>query len=245
MEALKTKKDAEQVRDNLTTGIPRLDRMLADNLDEAAVMAYVVSELGWQNNALGDRVADILRSRIKAIRAGIVKAGYTEDEVSKISEWLAFLDGFEARNTDEPESIEQAPEPTREQREQEWLETGLTAVREAVAMWAAPGQKRVLEAALAEVSQVTDAAEKLLKMEPEIRKIYSNMDTKTKCLFDVLEEIASVDGVSVGVDYGNKMLFNIQTDEQTQKALKELESDPDMKCLAEAYRLAHLICESS
>lgn len=103
-------------------------------------------------------------------------------------------------------------------------------------------QHEILSKLLARVEQVTDKADELLAMEDKVRAIYDRLDVRTKALFAVLNELARVDGMSVGVDYGNEIMYESLSDTSfVEAALAEHPDDADLAVLAEAYELAQLI----
>lgn len=103
-------------------------------------------------------------------------------------------------------------------------------------------QKAILKMVTNELSLVTIRINKLAKKERQIRRICDNLDTKTKCVVAVLQELAAVEGCSVGVDFGSDLLHaQLRNSNVVKQACKELPEDPDIICLAEVYELANFI----
>ena len=118
----------------------------------------------------------------------------------------------------------------------------LKNVRQEVSAYNKRFQYKILSAALDEVQPSIDAADKLAGMEGKVRAIYDRLPVRTKALIAILQRIQAVEGMSVGVDYGNDILFNVLCDEKfVEEALKENPEDEDLACLNEAYGLAELI----
>jgi len=93
-----------------------------------------------------------------------------------------------------------------------------------------------------EVSEITDRADKLLSMEKDIRTIYNKLDDKTKCMIAILDELDSVEGKSVGVDFGNQILHEeLSSRENAEKYIGKSANDPDITTLAYVYELAKFI----
>jgi len=118
----------------------------------------------------------------------------------------------------------------------------LKNVRQEVSAYNKRFQHKILSAALDEVQPSIDAADKLAGMEGKVRAIYDRLPVRTKALITILQRIQAVEGMSVGVDYGNDILFNVICDEKfVEETLKENPEDEDLACLNEAYGLAELI----
>jgi len=103
-------------------------------------------------------------------------------------------------------------------------------------------KNEVLSGILAEVSAVTESADKLQAMESKVRAICDRLDVKTKAVITILQKLAEVDGLGLDIEYGYKILGDIFTDKTfVDAALKELPGDVDIACMAEAYDLARFI----
>jgi hypothetical protein len=126
------------------------------------------------------------------------------------------------------------------------LEQGVCDVLDLLNTYDARFQHNVLSAALEKVTEVIVRADKLIEMEDSVRDICERLDAKTKCVIAILQEVAAVEGCSIGVDYGYDLLYSkLRNRELVEKARKDLPNDHDVACLGEAYELASFINEAS
>ena len=94
------------------------------------------------------------------------------------------------------------------------------------------------------VRKTTDKADMLNELESAIREIADGLDDKAKAFIGVLSEIQSVGYLSIGVDYGDKIVFDeLGSEDFVKTSLQKLEavSDSDVVVLKEAYDLASFI----
>jgi hypothetical protein len=92
----------------------------------------------------------------------------------------------------------------------------------------------------AEPRKILDMAAELNRMEPEIRAALDRLlGFKGKAVVGILEELASLEGLSLGVDFGNKLLYEDLADaDAIESACREWAGDADLQVLAQAYALA-------
>lgn len=253
-------KDKEQ---EVTTGSPRLDGLLNSALNESLAMTYVCLELSKANSQLGEGIAAMLKTKIEPFRRGEFPAGLDlEAEIAPINEWLAFLDGhISAAEQEEPKELdrdkivretvdilrgkkaaaETGISETQNIREKRFQE-GLNMVRERLRGFDVLSREEILGTALEDIHKVTDKASRLNNLRDRVCDIYDRLDAKAKCAIAVLQELAAVDGCSVGVDYGYELLYQTGRDVGcVEQALTELPDDADVKCLAEVYELSSFI----
>jgi len=97
-----------------------------------------------------------------------------------------------------------------------------------------------------ETRKILDMAGELNRMEPEIRAALDRLlGFKGKAVVGILEELASLEGLSLGVDFGNTLLYEeLSNSDTTKSACREFAGDPDMQVLAKAYALAGQIREA-
>ena len=125
--------------------------------------------------------------------------------------------------------------------EKQLFENDLKRIRESARCFNARHKEQLLKAALQETSNVTDCADKLIAMESQFRDIIAKLDPKSKAVIGILEELAAVEGCSVDVDYGSKILEELSDADAIQAAFKELSGDPDRDCLLDFYDSATFI----
>lgn len=104
--------------------------------------------------------------------------------------------------------------------------------------------RQLLTSVLELPETIVSKANRLNQLEKDVRRVCNSFDAKTKCVIAALEELASVEGCSVGVKYGSKILYEelrCQFDEFVELAQKVLPSDPDIVVLSEVYQLADFI----
>ena len=103
-------------------------------------------------------------------------------------------------------------------------------------------RQEVLETALRETEQVTDTADRLNGLFPGVNRVVAGLDLKTRSIVGMLQEIAWVEGESVGVSFGNDIMCTVMHDYETiDQGLTDLSDDPDIIAIGEAYRLARMI----
>jgi hypothetical protein len=140
---------------------------------------------------------------------------------------------------------DQAPvhaEPEQPEIDDEDFQHATAKVRQNVRRFNARYRKMVLTAVLNEASEVTNRADKLLSMEKDIRAIYDKLDDKTKCMIAVLNELGSVEGRIVNVNFGNELLYEeLGCRGRAEWYIKRNPYDLDVKVLATAYELAKFI----
>ncbi|MCL5282612.1 MAG: hypothetical protein M1376_22220 [Planctomycetes bacterium] len=96
-----------------------------------------------------------------------------------------------------------------------------------------------LETAIAEVRETLDPADELKKMEGDIRLAILHLGPKAKTIMGVLEEISGLDGLNIGIEFGQQILReDIEDYERIDQSCKELADDPDIKIMARAHELA-------
>lgn len=105
-------------------------------------------------------------------------------------------------------------------------------------------QKHALELALANVSEITTAADKLLDIKERLYQIYDNLDVKTRYVVAVLLQVQSVEGICSGVSFGGDILYSVQDSGFITYARQQLSSDRDMEFLNGVYELAKFINDS-
>lgn len=93
-------------------------------------------------------------------------------------------------------------------------------------------KEAVLDAGIAELTEIERKIKRLKKLRPVVRKIFKELDPRTKALFTVYEMMISVDGVT-SLDYLDAL--NVFGDDPVD-CLKEY---PAMAPLLEAYGLAY------
>jgi len=92
-------------------------------------------------------------------------------------------------------------------------------------------KEAVLDAAIAELSKTEWQIKRLKKLRPVVRRIFKNLDPRTKALFTIYEMLISVDGVTL-LDYFDTLrVFG-------DAPVDCLKDDPAMTPLLEAHELA-------
>ena len=254
-------KDKEQ---RVTTGIPRLDRLLNKALTELLAMTYVCLELSKANGQLDETITAMLKAKTEPFRRGeFPKASDFEAEIAPSNEWFAFLDGHAASRGTEDEADElgdldrdkiieetvnvlrgkeAAAETGTSGKPGFMFEEALSNVRKKLERFNALTQKEILEAVLEQVHTITDRASRLNALKERVYRIYDCLDVKAKCAITVLQELAAVDGCSVGVDFGYELLYTTARNKRcVEQAQAELPDDADVKILAEVFELANFI----
>lgn len=253
----------------MTTGISRLDELLDQESysSQAAILTCV--RLCQEGADFADKLIARLAAGLKVIEEAPVRSGLdAECDVLPAREWLSFLEGYTAGTSESEHSLATAVEPETSEREAESIaleaepsepqagvfERGpgslfqivLTKVMRELEAGTVRFRKEVLTAAISEVSEITGKADLLIAMEAEVRKIYDNLGPKAKIAITALQELTRVASHSVGVDYGNEILFETFGNmESIEQAERELPEDPDVAILAEVHSLAHSINEAN
>jgi hypothetical protein len=105
--------------------------------------------------------------------------------------------------------------------------------------------KFALQTLIAETRETLDPADELRALEPEVRAVFAHLSAKTKAIIGILKALASLEGLSIDLDFGNKILYEELADHDLiTKALAGLAEDPDMQVLGKAYDLANRIEEA-
>jgi hypothetical protein len=98
----------------------------------------------------------------------------------------------------------------------------------------------------AEPRKILNMATELNRMEPEIRAALDRLlGFKGKAVVGIVEKLASLEGLSLGVDFGNKFLYEDLADaDAIESACREFAGDADLQTLGKAYALARQIREA-
>ena len=129
-------------------------------------------------------------------------------------------------------------EDFREQRRKQKL----SEVSKVLSDCIAEDQHLILEAAIEQVHRVSDKASRLRNLKDRVYEIYDRLDVKSKAAITALQELAGLEGCSVGVDFGYELLYVTGRDKVCiEQARAELPDDPDIAVLAEAYELSSFI----
>jgi len=93
----------EQEAAENTTGVPGLDKMIADSLLEDAIALYVGIEIEKSNTKLGEKIQSFVRNLLpelfEQLKPQNIKASKSADmelDIMPAVNWLRFLDGFKA-----------------------------------------------------------------------------------------------------------------------------------------------------
>lgn len=256
-------KDEEQI----TTGSPRLDSLFNSAMSESLAMTYVCLELSKANSPLDEKITAMLKAKVEPFRRGeFPKASDFEAEIAPANEWLTFLDGhISAVEQEEPEELDRekiAREVVNVLRgkgataetgtsdiqniRERYIKEKLSDVLKAIKGSVVSEQADILNLAIKEVHKVTDRASRLNNLRNRVCDIYDGLDVKAKCAIAVLQELAAVDGCSVGVDYGYELLYTTGRDKGCiEQALAELPDDADIKILAEVFELSSFINQAT
>ncbi len=102
-----------------------------------------------------------------------------------------------------------------------------------------------LRIVLAETRKVLDPAKELRGMERQIRAALDRaLGAKGKVIFGILEELSSLNGLSIDVDFGNEIENELWQDREAIAKACQHVNDGDMSILAKAYTLARQIREA-
>jgi len=111
-----------------------------------------------------------------------------------------------------------------------------------VASLSQPSEKAAelaLRTVMGDVLEVCDRIDALKKMEPDVRAVVNGLGVKARTVIGVLVELAGLEGLSCGLDFGHTLLYSDLADDDTIKAgFLELADDPDIATVAKAYRMA-------
>lgn len=79
-----------------TTGVPVLDQLIDDACDDSLAMAFCCTQIPWYDNALGDRLTEVLRYKLKHCdsRRGYDATGSDAGEAGIVGRWLGFAEGL-------------------------------------------------------------------------------------------------------------------------------------------------------
>jgi len=92
-------------------------------------------------------------------------------------------------------------------------------------------KEAVLDVAIDELAKIERKIKRLKKLRPAVRRIFKNLDPRTRALFSVHEEPIRLDGVT-SLDYGDAL------DVFTFAPIEFLRSDPGLAQAIEAFDLA-------
>jgi len=94
-------------------------------------------------------------------------------------------------------------------------------------------KRAVVEAALVKIKEVQSKENRLYEMQQQIRKIFMDLDPRTKAILEIRRELVRVDGWSCpGTDYANLL------DDFESVDVDVLRIEPELAPLLEAYHMA-------
>jgi len=95
---------------------------------------------------------------------------------------------------------------------------------------------KVVDAAIAELQDIERKIKRLKTLQPVVKRIFQNLDIRTKAIFTICDELMRADGVTF-TDYSGKLdVFRSET-------IDILRNDPDLAPAIEAYDLAREVNE--
>jgi hypothetical protein len=96
-----------------------------------------------------------------------------------------------------------------------------------------------LKIAMGEVRETLDPAEELKRMEEAVREVVIHLGAKARTVLGVLEQIAHLEGLSIGIDFGREIIDGeIEDEEAIGRFCEELAADGDILVMARAHELA-------
>ena len=98
-----------------------------------------------------------------------------------------------------------------------------------------------MQVLIADTRKTLDPTEELKAMEADIRAAASRMGSKARAMIGVLERLSRLEGLSIGIEFGSKIIDEIESCHTVEAALHESGDDPDVQVLGKAFELARQI----